>query len=713
MKVRRRSPRTVKVCGILLLFLCIIVIALSNILQEDTTDNHNIVSNGVGLSKPKSYYDDKKDNYNNNSNNTCGSAKMCLDCLFPVSSKILSDQVYRPSTECFWCAATSRCMYRGSKELCEDREEQSCPAVLHSHIPNSFRVIHVGIQKGGPEALIQLHLALNRWGFLTTLDTRSKEKGGSVLPFFRNMYKNEFSRAPPLRWFKNYDEWHKNAQEGDVLIATETWPCFNRNYFEKGIRQMQWHLTVWPRRDRSHCTIAGHTNYITMTYMNQSKLALLYPYISPHIIKLAQSHSSWRNTKRRGTDKIPLVLFDSDVKLQNNDLLSRNGVMREVIRATGFRPEDLYALYGQATAGIDLRLPGAERFIFEAVLFDVCVIVDNSLVGGCSEDVPIPEEFRVPEGNLSALNNAIDRCIRDYDSVISKFTEMKEFTLRQKVTFERQVRRYFSNSVHITSVVCTQEQSNKFLLRFILNTLLYVPFATVEIRLAEGVVGLTEGQQTFLLNQSWLAAVRFVQMDAKETSEVCQINNEEMISKTEKYGSTTIQLARFILLTKGLSSYNSKKRSLLTMFVPINGIIVTEDVVHYITSQLALVGRHHDHDNQEAVTDKKFPIYILKLKSDGMINLPLIAVWTADVSSLLSCSHMVNNNVPLLSKLCQYKPNTDGDAVLSNTVVLHDGGDIIPLALVVDSKDNNDEILQSAWSFMCMHELWKDLIGEC
>ncbi|KAH9577616.1 hypothetical protein LSM04_009359 [Trypanosoma melophagium] len=703
MKERRRSSRTMKYCVPLFFLLCIFLFLSSSILQEDFTDDHNVVSNGINSVQPNSF----QEHININDNNTCGSAKVCLDCLFPTSSQTPSGTVYRPSSQCFWCAATSRCMHRTSKEECEDREVQSCPAVLHSAIPNYFRVIHVGIRKGGPEALIQLHLALHRWGFLTTLDTRVKEKGGALLPFFRKMYEDEFDRGPPLRWFKNYDEWHKNAKEGDVLIATETWPCLNRDYFEKGIRQMQWHLTVWPRRDRSHCTITGHTNYITMTYMNQSKLALLYPYVSPHIVKLAQSRSSWYNTKKRGSGKFPLVLFDSDVKLLNSNLLSHNGVMREVIRATGFLPEDLYALYGQATAGIDLQLPGAERFIFEAVLFDVCVIVDDSLVGGCSEDIPIPEEFRVPEGNLSALNNAIDRCIQDYDTVISEFTKLKQFTLRQKVTFERQVRRYFSNSVHIISVVCTQEQSNKFLLRFILNVLLYIPFATVEIRLANGVSGLTEKHQTYLLNQSWLAAVRFVRMNVKETSEVCQMNNEEMYNIKQEYESATIQLSRFILFSSGLSNYNTKNRSLLTIFVPINAIIVTEDVVHYITSQLALV-RHHQSD-----TDKKFPIYVFELKTTDIVSFPLIAVWTADLPSSLSCSHIVNNNVPLLSKLCKGKQTTNGGVALSYTLVIHDKGEVISLALVDDRRDKRDGALQRAWSFMCLHELWKDLVGGC
>ncbi|KEG09573.1 hypothetical protein DQ04_05011040 [Trypanosoma grayi] len=692
MKERRRTRRTLVYCLFFVLLSGALVFIAPLLLQEDAVDN-------IPLSSASRA---------NHNNDICGRASSCLDCLFPPISARFTSDVRRSSPHCFWCSATERCVPRGSREdVCIDSEEQSCPAVLHTTIPNAFRVVHVGIRKGGPEALIQLHLALNRWGFRTTLDTRQKEKGGAVVPFFREMYKVAFARAPPLRWFRNYAAWQNAAVEGDVLIATETWPCLQKDHLAAGVRQMQWHLTVWPRSDRSHCTIAGHTNYLAMSYMNQSKLAVLYPYVSPHIVELAQTRSSWRAAKRRGT-KNPLVLFDADVKLRENDLMGRHGVVRDLKRATGLAPEELYSLYGEAMAGVDLQLPGAERFVFEAVLFDVCVIVDDSLVGGCKDDVPVPEAFRVPAGDVDALNNAIDRCISDYDTVMSEFKEMKQFTLRQKKTFERQVRRYFSNSVHVVSLICSQVQSELYLVRFILNILLHIPFATVEIRLGEGVTGLTEQQQSHLLKQSWLAAVRFVHLGSRETAEVCRVSGEVTANNPQRYHESAVQLAYSITLPTGSSILSNANRTLLALFVPIDVVIVNEEAVHYITTQLALIQR-------QPLGKNEFALFLLDSSDVEVANVPLIAVWTADAPSLV-CGHMVIGDVPLLDKACrqkQYLAASAGERGVRKAIVVHDRGDDVVLARFAPSSGAKDRTLQIAWDFMCLHALWKDFVGGC
>ena len=445
----------------------------------------------------------------------------------------------RPTAE-----APSSCRY------CADMEQFACPAVLHTHIPTKHRVLHVAIRKGGPEALVQLHLALNDWGFNTTLDTRKskKEKGGPVVPFFMESYRDEFARAPPLRWSANYDHWHESSEAGDLLIGTETWGC--RSTFKNtlmpplpnaagqfsvtslfpttGIRQMQWHLTVWPRRDRSACTIVGHTDYVTFDYMHQSRRALLFPYISPHILRLAaathlgrdgdagrtsQQAAGQHNGRRRGSAnelsaaeqeailapqyslaarKEPLVLFDSDTKLTNDDL--KGSTEHDTKIATGYAPQQLYALYAKAKAGVDLRLPGGERFIYEASLFDVCVIVDSSLNGGNQWDFPIPDSFKPSLGEVSygtggskvALVAAVDKCVREHASLFpavpgapQPFNDVKRHVLLQRPRFYRHVRRYFSNSVRIVTYSANLP-TNK-VIAFVLAALTQIPLAVVDV----------------------------------------------------------------------------------------------------------------------------------------------------------------------------------------------------------------------------------------
>ncbi|RNE99535.1 hypothetical protein TraAM80_08128 [Trypanosoma rangeli] len=317
--------------------------------------------------------------------------------------------------------------------------------------------------------------------------------------------------------------------------------------------------------------------------MNQSKLALLFPCLSPHIVELTQSKSLWRRPKKQVQGPPLLVLLDSDVKLGRDDFVSYHGVPRNVIRAAGFAPEKLYTLYGEAIAGIDLRLPGAERFIFETVLFDVCLVVDDALVGRCKQGAPLPGGFRVPSGDLVTLNAVVNRCVLGYGAVIPLFSELKQFSLQKRSVFERQVRHYFSNSVHVVPVVCSQGQSDAYLVRFLLNVLLYIPFATLEVRLADGVDGLTEWQRMHLPSQSWLAVVRFVHMSPQDTVSMCEASKEVTDDAWKPYQRTTMQLERAIFSSRGNTVLSNKKRSILTLFVPIDVILISEDVAHYIT----------------------------------------------------------------------------------------------------------------------------------
>lgn len=427
----------------------------------------------------------------------CNSRPNCLSCLFGVNNAV-RNTVPMLDNQCVWCASSNLCMpAAGGKGLkCDDFEERACPAILHDLPPNNHRVIHVAIRKGGPEALIQLHLALNYWGFRTTLDTRSskKQKGGDVVPFFKEAYRKEFELAPPLRWVRNYASWLDSGADGDVLIATETWECRAVNKDSKGfydpdsvngVRQLQWHLTVWTRKERSECSIVGHTNYVAMSYMRQSKRALLFPYISPHILQLADKkiqmakdagHESLLSVKKN------LVLYDSDTKLKNSDLES-GSTQHETKIATGYTPSELYNLYVQAKVGIDLRLPGGERFIYEASLFDVCVIVDKSLNGGNVDDFPIPESFRVRDPNdLQALNRAKDLCISSYGKeLVASFEPLRTHVRHQRVGFHRHVRRYFSNSVFIVTAVLSERDAKERLIPFLLATLYQLPFAVIEV----------------------------------------------------------------------------------------------------------------------------------------------------------------------------------------------------------------------------------------
>eukprot|EP01062_Namystynia_karyoxenos_P078978 TRINITY_DN8230_c0_g1_i1.p1 TRINITY_DN8230_c0_g1~~TRINITY_DN8230_c0_g1_i1.p1 ORF type:complete len:729 (+),score=194.88 TRINITY_DN8230_c0_g1_i1:109-2187(+) len=452
----------------------------------------------------------------------CAGRRACHECL--------------ADSGCVWCAQANLsdvkrhsgvCIPAQQAGECADVEDVGCSPVLLAALPARMRVVHVGIQKGGPEALLQLHLALVYWGFRTSLDTRRKtqEKGGEVLPFFKEAYREELSRAPPIRWHKDFAEWLTTGEDGDVFVATETWSCKPGLVYHQGRgRQLQWHLTVWPRKKRDDCTVAGHTHYIAERYMQVSALAVLFPYISPHILRRAE--------ELRGVPKKQLVMYDSDAgvgvdpdieargakngyghhgpALQDSDLLPAGAKGYEVRKAKGFRPEELYRKYAEAKVCIDLRMPGAERFVYEAALFGCGIISDRALNGAEPRDLPIPERFRVPAGDLRELNIRKDELLRDHATLVGEFEPLRAHVRAQRHNFRRHVRQYFSAQVHAVAAVGPGDAAQA--LGWVLAWAFFVPFATLELLICSGAqLPLDTAPWRLLRTRTLLSAVKFTQ----------------------------------------------------------------------------------------------------------------------------------------------------------------------------------------------------------
>ncbi|KAJ9451910.1 putative transmembrane protein [Diplonema papillatum] len=446
----------------------------------------------------------------------CSVLKSCAGCL--------------ASEPCVWCANTHAGDVRraagfcvaaaGAEErACPDVESRACPAVLlhpNGQLPTNFRVIHVGIQKGGPEALVQMHLALLFWGFRTTLDTRRNKQGGQIKSFFRSSYRRELEGAPDLRWFDSYDGWLASGMAEDVFIETETWPCKNDMPYHRGMgRQVQWHLTVWPKKAREACTVAAHTHFIAKEYMAVSVRSVMYPYISPHIHELSDKND------RSPLKKEDLVLYDADSGLTDKDFAQSPTRFRAVM-AKGLKPEHLYDLYARAKVCIDLRLPGAERFVYESSLFGCCVVVDDDQNGSDEVDLPIPGRFRVPAGDKAALNDRIQEVLKRHGEVTREFAPLRTFVQSQRVTFLRQVRRYFSDNVHIVTAVPAPSfaQSGSAAPRvgdvvlFVLAHVLSLPFATLDVILCPAAHASLLSHPTVALLRSLtlLASVKFTSL---------------------------------------------------------------------------------------------------------------------------------------------------------------------------------------------------------
>ncbi|RNC50532.1 hypothetical protein TcCL_ESM12415 [Trypanosoma cruzi] len=117
------------------------------------------------------------------------------------------------------------------------------------------------------------------------------------------------------------------------------------------------------------------------------------------------------------------------------------------------------------------------------------------------------------------------------------------------------------------------------------------------------------------------------------------------------YQRMKIQLVRFFLFHGSSVVLSNEERSLLTVFVPIDVLPASDDVFHYVTSQLALRrrgGQHAEEASFDAGGFAYFFFFFLTLdpETDTAKNVPLMAVWTADLP-LLCCEHVAHTDVAL------------------------------------------------------------------
>jgi hypothetical protein len=408
----------------------------------------------------------------------CASASTCSNCV---------------QRKCAWCAESLTCIDANSRNSCADIENHStgCSAVFLFPIPAKHRVIYVGKRSGGPEALVQLHLALLHWNFTSTLETRKRQVGKSLLPYFRDMYANDFNRFG-VRMQKNldYKEFISSGASSDVLILTETWPCRRGVRFDKGsgARQLQYHLTVQDRKytyDVSHmyipnaypeeCAVFTHTHYMTSVFMNQSSKATLLPYISPSILAAA---NNFKSTNENAMLARTIILYDGDALFDTSKVSPEFRPF--LVKAASIKPQRLLKLFEKVLCVIDFGMPGAERLILEASLFGSIVIISDELNGVDRIDFPIPERFRLNGRDYSSLNTIIQDLVQarelgTLNRYVEEFNPFREFVRGQRTQFYRSVRRYFSDSAH-------------FVLRYGVSTtilitaiLVHIPLATITV----------------------------------------------------------------------------------------------------------------------------------------------------------------------------------------------------------------------------------------
>jgi len=89
--------------------------------------------------------------------------------------------------------------------------------------------------------------------------------------------------------------------------------------------------------------------------------------------------------------------------------------------------------------------PGKDHLPREAAICGCCVITSTNGSAAIHEDVPIPDEFKIPSKveNIDDIVSKIRQCLENYDEEIKKFENYRKFVKEEKERFVQDVMRIF------------------------------------------------------------------------------------------------------------------------------------------------------------------------------------------------------------------------------------------------------------------------------
>ena len=227
-------------------------------------------------------------------------------------------------------------------------------------------------ETGGPEALVQLTVAIMRLNISTYRTTEVSAKYEAEYPLLKSV--------PILT--------HESLLAGDILIRPEIYNC-DEKLTALGIRQLIWELGDSPpvRTVAAPCQYIGHSFY-TALFVGASPFSVIVPYISPSITSIHQQ--AQKNWTRLLALKKNIVVIDNDfiesVPYINN-LSSEFPDFRAVV-ASGFAPADFVNLLMDAKVVVDGNIRGSERIIYEGAILGAVPLLQNSRNGHFEIDMP-------------------------------------------------------------------------------------------------------------------------------------------------------------------------------------------------------------------------------------------------------------------------------------------------------------------------------------
>jgi len=157
-------------------------------------------------------------------------------------------------------------------------------------------------------------------------------------------------------------------------------------------------------------------------------------------------HKSFLDKETNVNKKENIVVYNPKKGLRITQKLIKHASHIKFVPIENMTREEVVALLQRAKVYIDFGFhPGKDRIPREAAYLECCVITNKRGAAFYQEDVPIMEEFKFNEKELSLklLSQKIDDCFVNYDHNSSKFSSYRDEIRNQESEFGCQIKSIF------------------------------------------------------------------------------------------------------------------------------------------------------------------------------------------------------------------------------------------------------------------------------
>ena len=304
---------------------------------------------------------------------------------------------------------------------------------------------------GGPEALVQLALALHR-----VLNVQRRGVPHSAHVWRKQVARRNWMEYPGIADVPTIHgdlREHDLTRPGDVIIAPDVRVEACAPWLsQRGVTEFTYVLSVnfLPilAKNAHHSLTRScrflHHSFRLSNFSGWDRVAavprslIVRPYISPSIVAFCAATRANRTrlaarapspseasglvgsgdaAHGRGTHALPLVLVDNDVKglVRYHVARACNQSRCEVVVVNRFTRQAVMALLARASVVVDWCMVGTERLPVEAVLCGAVLLTSDCRDGGALDDRDFPMARRNLLSNASELSGAIGRVLSNLD----------------------------------------------------------------------------------------------------------------------------------------------------------------------------------------------------------------------------------------------------------------------------------------------------------